>query len=306
MRQTSGAFAFKERLVTLIALAVVAGCTSGNPLPTVEQVVRTVAFEQPADLARHIEIELDDPASGLPCTVVDRPDRNTRKVLWRAEHELGFCQRRAKETLAVLKTRGWACRPEDSDERRARIERRHADGSTALSHVVKTWRCLEGLAPVVEQAVSYRPNAAKAAPIPEARPEHQNASRSKTVLDRVLLSVVERDLSVIGQDVVDEETIIGSAFGDLNEDGSDDAVVIVTRDRARASAHRLLMAYLRRNDAYKLVDVWVLDTPEASVDSPLTVLIQDGEIRLTDCCEGSPPPTILVLNNRKLAHAQGG
>lgn len=306
MRQTNGAFSFKGRPCALIAAAFVAGCTSGTQLPTVEQAVQAITFEQPTNVARHIEIELDDPASGLPCSVVDRPDRGTRTILWRAENELGFCQNKAEETLAVLKRRGWACRPESSGERRTRSALQGADGSTRPSHVVAAWRCLEGLNPVIEQAVSYRPPGPDAAHIPEARPEHQNVPGSGEVGDRVLLSAVQRDLSVIGQDVIDDGTIIDSAQGDLNEDGSDDAVVVVTRDSAGASAHRLLMAYLRSGEAYQLVDVWVLKTPDTPADGPLSLAIEDGKVRLDDCCGEAAEPTVLVLDDRKLAHANGG
>jgi hypothetical protein len=256
-------------------------------------------------LARHIEIELDNPASSLPCSVVDRPNSGSRNVLWRAKHELGFCRKKAEETLAVLKRRGWACRPENSDERQARLKERSADG-TLPSNVIAAWRCLEGLAPVIEQAASNRSDIPPALYVPEARPEPQDTPETETVLGRVLLSAVQQDLSVIGQDVVDDEAILGSALGDLNEDGSDDAVIIDKKDRGRAPAHQLVMAYLRSDDAFRLVDVWILETRENALDAPLNVAIEDGKIHLDDCCAETSEPSVLVLDNRKLARADGG
>jgi hypothetical protein len=299
MRETIGAFFLSRLLFAMIAAAIVAACSPAAQYRQVEKAVRTITLVEQGNEARHIEIELDDPASSLPCSVVDRPDYNTKNTLWRAEHELGFCQRKAEETLAFLKRRGWACRPENSDERRARNDLQ-APETTNPSQVIAAWRCLEGLAPTVEQAVSHRP------PIPEARPELESGPSPKTVVDRVLLSAVQRDLAVIGQDVVDDETVLDSALGDLNEDGSDDAVIIVTREAGRATSHRLLMAYLRNDDAYQLVDVWVLKSAKTPAEGPLTLAIESGRVRLDYCCEEAAEPTILVLNNRKLAHAQGG
>lgn len=298
MRETNGAHFSSALPFAVIAAVLVAGCTSANLPDPIAGAIRKVSLVQPTEMARHIEIELDNPASGLPCSVVDRPDNSTKTILWRAEHELGFCQKKADETLAVLKRQGWACRPEGSAERRSRIGF-HESGSATSSHVVAAWRCLEGLIPVVEEAVSYQPH------IPEAKPEPDGAPQPGTLGDRVLLSAVQRDLAVIGQDVVDDQTVLESALGDLDEDGNDDAVVIVTRSPDRAAAHRLLMAYLRRDEAYQLVDVWVLRASEISPDGPLNLAIEDGRVRFDHCCEESEP-TVLVLDDRKLAHADGG
>ncbi len=298
MRETNGAPSSTAILFALVTAVSVAGCTSAEFPAPIADAIRTVSFDRAEYVTRHIEIALDDPASSLPCSVVDRPDSDTRNVLWRAEHELGFCQKKADETLVVLKRQGWACRPENSDERRSRIAQ-HENEFGNSSHVIAAWRCLEGLTPTIEEAGSQRPH------VPEVKPELDGTPPPESLDDRLLLAAVERDLAVIGQDVVDDQTDLESALGDLNEDGNDDAVVIVTRSTQPAAGHRLLMAYLRRDDTYQLVDVWVLRASETSPNGPLNLTIEDGRVRFDDCCEDSAS-TILVLDDRKLAHADGG
>lgn len=275
-----------------VAMLALAGCSFGLP--------SSVRYETPVqkqDVARHIEIEVDDPSSGLPCRVVDRPDADTRTILWRAEHEHGFCHRKAEETRFILESRGWVCQPDDARNNGAAARLVSLDRSPS-PRIVAAWRCFSGLPPIARHAP-------EGPPIPEARPDQPTIS-SDAWTDERLRAAVKRDLAVIGQDDLDEETMVDAALGDLDGDGISDAVVALTHETGLAAPYRLLMAYLQSDGAYNLVDVWILDMAGDPVGSRLSLAIEDGRVRLDRCCEGQVEPTVLVLDNRKLAHAQGG
>lgn len=246
--------------------------------------------------ARHIEIEVNDLESGLPCSVIDRPDPETRDVLWHAEFEAGFCRRKAEETRLILEKRGWACRPQRADERRD-LATAPAAGPAGTSHLVAAWRCVDGLAPI-ERLTAGHP------PVPSARPVLE-VSPSGSFGNAPLRAAVERDLATIGQDVIGDDTSVDTALGDLDRDGIDDAIVVLTRKVQRGAPHRLLMAYVHNGEAYSLVDVWVLKAPGQRDGGSLTLAIEDGAVLLEDCCEDRAGSIILVLDNRKLAYADG-
>jgi hypothetical protein len=229
--------------------------------------------------------------------VVDRPDGVTRKVLWHAVNEQVFCLRKAEETRLVLQARGWACRPQSADER-FELARSYGAPASRPPYLVAAWRCLEGLAPT-DQAPALRP------PIPAARPT-ERAEPAGPWGNEALRAAVDKDLSTIGQDVLDEKTVVDAAFGDLDADAVDDAIVILTRESDRGAPHRLLMAYLQNGGAYNLVDVWILKAPGGHAGEAIDLAIEDGLIRLVYCCgETVEPTTVLVLDDRKLAYAKG-
>ena len=299
MHEANGTFALNTPLpvaVTAVTL-VLSGCGLVPSLPD-GQAAKSYSPVQ----SRYIEIEVDNLQTGLPCSVIDRRDADTQAVLWRAEFERDFCRRKAEETRSILEGRGWTCEPHAEDERQGLLQRLASWPSkartSAKTRVVAAWRCIEG-------DLSIKPQQSARPPVPAAKPdlpENQIASWGNEPLQEA----VERDLSTIGQDVIGEESTLDAAFGDLNDDGRDDAIVVLTRNADRGASHRMLMAYLRNDQAYNLVDVWILSVPDQDVDGGVTLAIEDGAVRLETCCEDQADPTILVLDNRKLAYAQGG
>ncbi len=244
-------------------------------------------------LTRHIEIEVGDLKRGLPCSVIDRRAPDVRNVLWHAEFEEGFCRQKAEETRQILQARGWACRPESADERRKPTGR-----PASSPFVVAAWRCLEGLKPI-QRLSAHRP------PVPAARPiPHRNPALSWG--SEALRAAVAQDLSTIGQDEIGVETIMGAALGDLDSDGIEDAIVLLTREARSGPPHHMLMAYLQNGEAYNLVDVWILKTSDNREGDKLDLTIKDGAVHLGNCCQDETGPIVLVLDNRQLAHANDG
>lgn len=271
--------------------------TSLQALPAVILAITGCSFtpDDPANVAaerkltRHIEIEVEDLDRGLPCRVVDRRAPDARDVLWSAEYEAGFCRQKAEETRHVLQARGWACRPESADERRKPTLR-----PASPPYIVAAWRCLEGLRPL-QRLIAASP------PKPTLRPDEQ---RSPEVLfgNELLRAAVVDDLSVIGQNGIGDGTIVDAALGDLDRDGIEDAIVVLKR----GAAHHMLMAYLQNGEAYNLVDVMILKASDTPGDDKIDLTIKDGAVHLGNCCEGQTGPTVLKLDNRKLAYADGG
>ncbi|MGI9510706.1 MAG: hypothetical protein ACR2QJ_15310, partial [Geminicoccaceae bacterium] len=222
--------------VTVSAAVILAGCSGvRNPFRDRAEIASL------PDGARHIEIEVGDLETGLPCSVIDRRGADSEDVLWQARFEANFCQQKAEETRLILQRRGWACRPQGADELQNSARRPRGD----TSHLVAAWRCVEGLAPI-ERSTNVAP------PVPSTRPAPP-ASKSASWGDPPLREAVMRDLATIGQEVIDEDTTVEAALGDLDSDGIDDAVVALTRKADRGVSHRLLMAYLQNGEAYNLV-----------------------------------------------------
>ena len=241
-------------------------------------------------LARQIEIDVEDLERGLPCRVVDRRPPGTQTVLWRAEYEEGFCHRKAEETRLIMQQGGWACRPLNSSERQDLAPR-----GVGQPHVVAAWRCLEGLTPL-EKLAAVSP------PIPVARPA-PNEETGPTPDDELLHAAVERDLTTIGQNMLGEDTLVLPVFGDLNDDGIEDAIVVLTRGIDDDARYQMLMAYLRSDDDYNLVDVWSLQSTSSQRGDHITPRIENGKVHLGDCCEDGQASMTLVLEDRKFAYA---
>lgn len=58
---------------------------------------------------RHYSIVVENAETGLPCSVVDKTDWQSPKVLWQAEYERTYCRDKIREVIKRLKAQGWAC-----------------------------------------------------------------------------------------------------------------------------------------------------------------------------------------------------
>lgn len=239
-------------------------------------------------VSKRIEIERDDPEKDLPCNVVYRPDSGIREVIWRARYEEGFCQRKADESRSLLESQGWVCRVDRPDNRSRPYKPDR--GQT----VVKAWHCEQGVEPVIAERASQPP-------IPTARPEGAS-SRPDRLGDPTLWTVVEKDLAAIGRPIDGPSTTATAAEGDLDDDGKSDAVVILTRKLDRQRSDRMVMAYLRHNQTYNLVDVHLSLVDQEPKADDLAVDIENGVVRLSNCCDDAAEPTTFILRDRKLTN----
>jgi hypothetical protein len=63
------------------------------------------------DRQERFEVQVDDPASGLPCRVVYWRTPAAGEILWQARYDTGFCAARLEELHDRFVGQGWACAP---------------------------------------------------------------------------------------------------------------------------------------------------------------------------------------------------
>lgn len=64
-----------------------------------------------------IRIEVDDQQTGLPCRVLFESSPTDRQVLWRAQRDAGFCERKMQNLLTWFTKEGWRCSPRSAPPR---------------------------------------------------------------------------------------------------------------------------------------------------------------------------------------------
>ena len=127
-------------------------------------------------------------------------------------------------------------------------------------------------------------------------------------LDRLtnatLRSAIERDLVAMRNAMASQPSVSATAEGDLNEDGLQDAVVVLNHQNEGLGKQRLVMAYLGDGEAYHLVDVKISLIKGQETIGNVSVEIDDGVIELTTCCDVESESIVLALRDRKLAYGK--
>ncbi len=237
-------------------------------------------FADPEKSVR-VEIETDDQERNLPCRVVFWPDEKTRNVLWRAQFEEGFCDRKAEETRNVLNAKGWACSTQPLDGKYAeRI------------YVTASWRCIKQ-----QQLATNKTE--NGPPIPQARPKQRGETRD-FFDDPKLEAAVRSDLSSTIQKVAGQSTLSAVSRGDIDGNGLNDAIVVLTNRNNQGRKNHLVMAYLGDGEAYNLTDIHVTPGNRTGPNDDLIVAIDEGLIELSICCAPEFRPILLAFRDREL------
>ena len=204
------------------------------------------------DLKRLIQIEVEDASSGRPCELVfwnDGDQRREGQVLWRAVHDASFCPTRLNTIVSKWVEDGWTCG--DAGEL---------------------------------QTAAFAPSPEEPAPLETSPSEAINAltrEAAKIIVDANLQSIVEEDARRIGEWMEVEPDIEIAARGDLNDDGSEDAVVFLAYQSDQSSYRQYLMSYLVSGDGYELASVKLLTTVSAPPANARVDQIEDGVIWLS-------------------------
>jgi hypothetical protein len=285
------------RAQALLALALGA---AGNwhPAAAVEYRCRN------GDSVRLIELSGPESTQGPACEVrywrnADAP--GTGQSLWRANRDTDFCAARARELIARLEAGGWTCNASAQPESAApvlaagsdpepspRTESRSAAAAPAQIGRAPEPEPAEATVPARSQSPAVAPTAP---PPPPAQPRSHVIARSDpsgsdepaaasaananaTLLDQIVEQTLHSAHELYGGQFQAEV----AAFGDLDDDGLQDAVVLITHQADRDEYVQYLVAYLFNGETFQSVATRnvggrFLDAARAHVQG-----IADGEI----------------------------
>jgi hypothetical protein len=255
------------------------------------------------ELVRRVVIEVGDLATGLPCEVVywkDKEAPGVRRVLWNARSNAAFCDLKAGELVDKLASAGWRC-----DKGGEAIQANAAPSapaqpsaesqpSTPVTDAVDDVDAAT-LAGVEPQAPAAQP---ETSPTPTITPSQPAASTStggaadvqtaavapQTSAPAVpvdqLETVIQANLSSLNQSVDgDFKAQIGD-FGDLNNDGIDDAVVFFNYESSTADFTQFVAAYLFNGENYHLAATKPVGGTDLAVRQVEVEEIVNGSIQL--------------------------
>ena len=233
------------------------------------------------DAQRRIQIEVENSSSGKPCELIfwseDKRD-GPGQLLWRAEHDATFCPRRLDIIIDKWSGEGWSC--ESGDVQTATAAERIVDGDATTE-------------PATDQLLD-------AARVPVGSEEEVAAPDAD---DPALTAVIAADAERIGEWMEVEPAIEVAARGDLNDDGSDDAVVFLAYQSDQAAYRQYLMSYVVADDGYELASVKLLTGVGPPPDQARVEEIDEGVIWLTLPDDGagvSSEPTGYRLRDQEL------
>jgi hypothetical protein len=266
----------------LAALSLLAAGVAAGPASSEEYHCRR------DDLVRRIEVQFANDADRLPCQVVywsdmARPD--DKRVPWRAENQIEFCTRKAREMAERLRGSGWTCD----------IESPPAEDAAALDVATPPTEY------AIEPAASEEQGAALESEISEPQP-------GNALLQEALARDIRRLDELTGAASWQFEPD-AATLGDLDGDGvADGAVLLSHRDQDGGVTHHLL-AYLFDGTTFRPVarinleayyqnfkDVMVEDIGDGGIE----VLLHTSRAGDPACCPSGRRRATFELRDGKL------
>jgi hypothetical protein len=243
---------------------------------------------------RRIEVQVSDRPSRLPCEVVYWKG-GTSSVLWEADNQLDFCTARASELASRLEEAGWTC-------------------------------TLQGESPATEPPALEPPrreepppeNAAPRAPVPETRPSGFSRAIEPSVgePERVVLeAALDRDLDRLSTLTPSGDFRIEAvSLGDIDRNGLEDAVVLMTYGRDGSSRDPYLVAYLFDGETFRATAQVRVGQSVAELESAELQGIEQGKIGVVlnfrvsgdpGCCPSGRRLLSFVLRDGALVEQPG-
>ena len=266
----------------LAALSLLAAGAAAGPASSEEYHCRR------DDLVRRIEVQFANDADRLPCQVVywsDMARTDDKRVPWRAENQIEFCTRKAREMAERLRGSGWTCD----------IESPPAEDAAALDVATPPTES------AIEPAASEEQGAALESEISEPQPGN---ALLQEALARDIRRLDELTGAASWQFEPDAVTL-----GDLDGDGvADGAVLLSHRDQDGGVTHHLL-AYLFDGTTFRPVarinleayyqnfkDVMVEDIGDGGIE----VLLHMSRAGDPACCPSGRRRATFELRDGKL------
>ena len=219
---------------------------------------------------RRLKIEVENPDRGKPCSLIywSENDRSEAgQVLWRAEHDAEFCPKRLGFIVKKWTKEGWRCSADgDASETAALPVEEEAE---------------EPSAPVQEARAEPAEAPASPAPLDSAPAELAEQPTTPDEIDRNLQAIVEADAKRIGEWMEVEPGVEIAAYGDLNADGKEDAVIFLAYQSDQAAYRQYLMSYLLADETYELAGVKLLTGVSPPPDGAKVEAIDKGVIWLS-------------------------
>ena len=173
---------------------------------------------------RRVELRHAEGPDRLPCQVVywrDASRAESGRPIWEAENDFGFCIEQTRALLQRLQDGGWSCRKLPLDQEAA------------------------GMATIPALA----PRGLEALPEPKPGPQ------PRQVVDRSSLdAALKRDLSRLAELAAAPGasfTVAATELGDLDDDGDDDAAVVLSYHAGQAQPAQFLMVYRFDGEAFR-------------------------------------------------------
>jgi len=315
---------------------------------TVQSAERSQSICTSGNLVRRVIVEVGDLSTNLPCEVVywkDTEAPGVRRVLWNARTDTSYCDAKAVGLIDKLANAGWSCGGNDQSAAAvvppsnavatpaapadpANTAVPSVDAATTVARVQPT----PAPAPAAPEPQVQQPAPApegdgtslaaatpEPAPLPST-PEQPQAtenletaavqpsapSGSSTV--NQLQTVIQANLSSLNQSVDgDFQAQIGD-FGDLNNDGIDDAVVFFNYESSAADFTQFVAAYLFNGESYHLAATKPVGGTDLTVRQVLVEEIVDGLIQLrlvlNDAAQTEDRRAAMVLKDGQLVETE--
>jgi hypothetical protein len=249
--------------LALVALVVV----TGSPYPA-----RAAEFRcSDGTLERRIELSGPDAARGTACEVRywrDASAPDSGQLLWSAQQDPEFCATKARELVTRLEAGGWACRPGAQPAAPEPTQARAPEGPPAAAPAQPAPPPAPDPSPAAApaQAAAAPPPRPDRSPAAPAQPSPPAPAQAQAAMPRAAVVPPSADPAAPLLEEVLSETLRsveqlyggvfraeGTAFGDLDGDGAQDAVALITYEAAQNDYVQYLVAYLFNGETFQSV-----------------------------------------------------
>jgi hypothetical protein len=244
-------------------------------------------------LLRDVEVRFARDADGLPCEVIWQTTvgSDLRELVWRSDSQLDFCTDKARALVHQLIDRGWTCEAE-------------VTASAGRPAPVPTVR-LEPAAPEADAALPLRPEPGPDGQVaPSRRAQEREPRPDQAVLQAALARDVERLDELAGSSPGSFRADM-ARLGELDGDGFDDAVALLTHRPEGAPPSLHLLAYRFDGETFQPVARLVLtETSNAQiqdiVDGVIEVVVHVSQPGDPECCPSGRRRASFVLRDHEL------
>lgn len=253
---------------------------------------------QRGELLRQVRVQFARDGDGLPCQVIwqNTAGSGQRELVWSSDSQLDFCTDKARELVHQLTDGGWTCEAEVTAS---------ADRSAPAATVR-----LEPAARQPDAALRLRPETVAPEQVaPSAGGAKEESRRpDRTVLQTALARDVERLDQMAGPSRGGFDVTM-ARLGDLDGDGIEDAVALLTHRAEGTPPSHHLLAYLFDGETFRPVArVALTETPAESTEAQIQDIV-DGVVEVVvhvpqpgdpACCPSGRRRASFVLRDQQL------